>query len=35
MIETILAPAHANALEALLDQPFAGTFYHTTANRQS
>jgi hypothetical protein len=27
MIESILAPAHTNPLEALLDEPFAGALY--------
>ena len=35
MVEPILAPAHANPLEALLDEPFAGALYQAAANRQS
>jgi hypothetical protein len=27
MVESILAPAHTNPLEALLDEPFAGALY--------
>ena len=28
MVETVLAPPHAHPFEALLDEPFTGTFYH-------
>jgi putative transposase len=35
MVKAILAPAHANALEALLNQPFTGTFHHTRAQGES
>jgi hypothetical protein len=31
MVETVLTPPHANAFEALLDEPFAGTFHHARA----
>ena len=32
MIEPVLAPTHANTLETLLDEPFAGTFYQSAAD---
>src|SRR6266853_4584394 len=35
MVEAVLTPAHPHALETLLDQPFAGTLNHPTANGQS
>jgi len=31
MVETIFAPAHANAFEALLNEPLASTFDHPRA----
>lgn len=31
MVEAILAPAHANALETLLNEPFTGAFHHSRA----
>ena len=33
VIEAIFAPAHANAFEALLDEPLASAFNKTTADR--
>lgn len=35
VVESIFAPPHSRPLKALLDHPFTGTFYHTTANRQA
>jgi len=35
VVKALLAPAHTNALEALLNQPFTGTFHHARAQRQS
>ncbi len=35
MVEAIFTPAHPHALEALLNEPFAGTFNQATANRKS
>ena len=34
MVESIFTPAHANALEALLNEPLTGTFDHARAQRQ-
>ena len=34
MVEARLTPAHPDTLEPLLDEPFAGTFDHPTAQRQ-
>jgi len=28
VVKAVLAPAHTNTLEALLNQPFTGTFHH-------
>lgn len=35
MIETLLAPAHSNAFEALLDEPFARTLDQPAPQRQT
>ena len=35
MVETVLTPSHPDPFEALLDEPFAGTLDHATAQRQS
>ena len=35
MVEAFLAPSHPDTLEALLDEPFAGTFDDPAANGQS
>lgn len=35
MIEAIFTPAHANAFEALLDQPLAGAFDHPATKRET
>ena len=34
MVETVLTPAHPDPFEALLDEPFTGTFDHPRAQRQ-
>jgi hypothetical protein len=34
MIEALFTPAHAHALEALLDEPLAGTLDQATADGQ-
>ena len=35
IVKSVLAPAHANSLETLLDEPFAGTLHQATADRES
>jgi len=35
MIETVLAPAHTHAFEALLNEPFARTLHQSAPQRQS
>jgi hypothetical protein len=35
VVETVLTPPHPDPFEALLDEPFTGTFDHATAKRQS
>ena len=35
MIEPRFTPTHTYPFEALLDQPFTGTFHSATANRQA
>jgi hypothetical protein len=35
MIEPRFTPAHTYPFEALLNQPFTGTFHQATANRQA
>ena len=35
MVKAVVTPAHANALKALLNQPFTGTFNHPRAQGKS
>jgi hypothetical protein len=35
MVKTIFSSAHANTLEALLNQPFTGTFHHSGAQEKT
>jgi hypothetical protein len=35
MVKAILTPAHTDTLEALLNQPFTGTFHHSGAQGET
>src|SRR5712671_1261367 len=35
VVETVLTPPHPDPFEALLDEPFTGTFNHPRSQRQS